>query len=157
MRRVAGVVWRPGFLVVNKAENASPIRAGPAHFLRGGTLSLYPNPEKRMKQEDRNTLRARMETMAAELRESIAALEERAEPVALDQPIGRLSRMDSLANQAISERMLSDSKTRLHRLEHALRHVDDPEFGLCQECGEPIALARLMAMPEAARCVHCAQ
>lgn len=110
-----------------------------------------------MNEKERSAMRIHMEVLITELKESIAVLDKRAAPVALDQPIGRLSRMDCLANQAISERMLTESKIRLIHLEHALRHVDDPEFGLCQECGELISFPRLMAMPETPLCIHCAQ
>ena len=44
---------------------------------------------------------------------------------------------------------------RANKLAEALERVRDGEYGLCEECGEPIAPARLRAMPEVARCVRC--
>ncbi|MBW1833433.1 MAG: TraR/DksA C4-type zinc finger protein [Deltaproteobacteria bacterium] len=35
--------------------------------------------------------------------------------------------------------------------------IDDPDFGLCCECEEPIPFARLMIMPESDLCVKCAE
>lgn len=44
----------------------------------------------------------------------------------------------------------------------ALRKVDsriknrDPEYGHCSDCGEPISLKRLMAVPSSLLCIDCA-
>jgi DnaK suppressor protein len=35
------------------------------------------------------------------------------------------------------------------------RMAEDEEFGLCEECGEPIPAARLMVLPDATLCVPC--
>jgi len=44
---------------------------------------------------------------------------------------------------------------RANKLAEALERLRDGEYGLCEECGEPIAPARLKAMPEVERCVRC--
>ena len=44
---------------------------------------------------------------------------------------------------------------RANKLAEALERLRDGEYGLCEECGEPIAPARLRAMPEVATCVRC--
>ncbi|GAB6177812.1 hypothetical protein JCM16814_27030 [Desulfobaculum senezii] len=44
---------------------------------------------------------------------------------------------------------------RLREIRAALHRMSDPEFGLCEECGEPIGLARMKAYPAATLCVHC--
>jgi DnaK suppressor protein len=48
-------------------------------------------------------------------------------------------------------------KNTLLELERAVIKIDDPEFGLCRDCEEPIPYARLMIMPEAELCVQCAE
>ncbi|WP_428566013.1 MAG: TraR/DksA C4-type zinc finger protein [Solidesulfovibrio sp. DCME] len=40
-------------------------------------------------------------------------------------------------------------------IHEALGRVKDGEYGICQECGEEIGLARLRAQPTATLCVHC--
>jgi DnaK suppressor protein len=95
--------------------------------------------------------------MIEELKTTIGRLEDNTKNVSLElTSIGRLSRMDSMANLAINDRMLSESKVRLHKLEYALRRVDDEDYGVCEECGEEIPVARLLVMPEAIVCVACA-
>lgn len=44
---------------------------------------------------------------------------------------------------------------RANRLAEALERLRDGEYGICQECEEAIAPARLMAMPEVMTCVSC--
>ena len=44
---------------------------------------------------------------------------------------------------------------RVHKLRNALEHLRDGDYGTCIECGEPIAGARLRAMPEVETCVRC--
>jgi DnaK suppressor protein len=44
---------------------------------------------------------------------------------------------------------------RVNRLAEALERLRDGEYGVCQECGEAIAPARLKAMPEVMTCVRC--
>ena len=44
---------------------------------------------------------------------------------------------------------------RVHKLRNALEHLRDGDYGRCIECGEPIAAARLRAMPEVETCVRC--
>ena len=44
---------------------------------------------------------------------------------------------------------------RVNRLAAALDRLNDGDYGICVECGERIAPARLRAMPEVATCVRC--
>ncbi|WP_243545037.1 TraR/DksA family transcriptional regulator [Pseudodesulfovibrio tunisiensis] len=111
-----------------------------------------------MDKHTRKEFKARALNEIENLRQEIPRLKEQLKPVAPDNAIGRLSRMDTIVNQSVVEVQLGKARTRLLRLEEAVRRAeDDPDFGLCEDCGEPIPLARLMAMPETALCVHCAE
>jgi DnaK suppressor protein len=44
----------------------------------------------------------------------------------------------------------------LARTERALTKLDEETYGICDGCGEPIAAARLEAMPDSVLCVQCA-
>lgn len=44
---------------------------------------------------------------------------------------------------------------RANRLAEALDRVRSGEYGVCEVCGEPIAPARLRAIPEVTTCVAC--
>jgi len=55
---------------------------------------------------------------------------------------------DDLDNQAVTE---------LGQVNEALKRLDDGEYGICTECEEPIAEARLKALPYATLCIQCAE
>ena len=44
---------------------------------------------------------------------------------------------------------------RANKLAEAIERLRAGEYGLCEECEEPIALRRLLAMPEVVTCVRC--
>ena len=78
-----------------------------------------------------------------------------AQPISLDQPIGRLSRMDAMQQQSMVQANRRTTRTRLTRIEAALRRHASDEYGLCMECEEGIGYARLKAQPEAHFCIDC--
>jgi DnaK suppressor protein len=57
----------------------------------------------------------------------------------------------------VNQAALSNAKRKLPLLQHALTQVDDPNFGICYECGKPIPLGRILLMPESTMCVRCAE
>jgi DnaK suppressor protein len=54
------------------------------------------------------------------------------------------------------EALAGELKEALADVEAALQRVEDGTFGLCLRCGQPIAEARLEAMPAAQLCMKCA-
>lgn len=110
-----------------------------------------------MQDSQRLEIKARILEELESLRKTVAALEAGVAPVAPDQALGRLSRLDSMLSQGVNEASLTRSKGRIGQLESALRRLDDdPDFGECAECGAAIPLARLLAVPESDLCVRCA-
>jgi DnaK suppressor protein len=59
--------------------------------------------------------------------------------------------------QAIGSQRNRGQAEKLARIAKALRKIEvEPEdYGLCEECGEEIAVRRLEAMPDAALCTEC--
>ncbi len=78
-----------------------------------------------------------------------------AQPVSLDEPIGRLSRMDAMQQQSMVQANRRTAQTRLIQIEAALRRHAGDEYGLCVGCEEDIGYARLKAQPEAPLCIDC--
>jgi len=110
-----------------------------------------------MDEHIKDAIRQAVNTQIKDLEQGLSEYEERSETVDLDQPIGRLSRIDSLTNQGILLSSISKSKARLAALQKTLQDIDDPEFGHCRECGEEIYFKRLIALPESKLCISCAQ
>ncbi len=95
-----------------------------------------------------------------DLRSELEALEARTsdnrETVVLDQTkVGRLSRMDALQGQAMSNAVAARRKQSLQRIEAALARLDEEEFGYCLVCGDEIAEKRLELDPAVPTCQGC--
>jgi DnaK suppressor protein len=105
--------------------------------------------------EDLDRLREGLLEAKAELSNLIRTTESDTRPVDLDEPIGRLSRMDALQQQSMAAANRSAALLRHRQIEAALSRLDAGEFGECQSCGEEIEVQRLFATPEAPFCLHC--
>lgn len=100
-------------------------------------------------------LRADLRALAAELRDQIESAREGARPVDLDEPIGRLSRMDAIQQQNMLQANRRSAQQRLAQVETAARRIDQEQYGECVACGEEVGFARLKARPETPFCVAC--
>lgn len=79
-------------------------------------------------------------------------------PVALDQQsVGRLSRMDAMQVQAMSQAQQRKREIDLRNIVGALSRIEDGEFGYCVNCGELIAQKRLQIDPAVTLCISCAE
>ncbi len=91
-----------------------------------------------------------------EVKSKIVSFKDSSKPVSPDNAIGRLTRMEAINSKSISDASLANSKQRLTALQTSLKMIDDPGFGYCVHCEEPIPYKRLLIMPEARFCVVCA-
>jgi DnaK suppressor protein len=105
---------------------------------------------------DKLELRQRIEDEIGKTEQRILGYEEMSGPVSPDDAIGRVSRMDAINNKSVTESALRQAKDKLGKLRHALTQLDEPGFGTCQRCGQPIPLLRVVLMPESPYCVRCA-
>lgn len=60
-----------------------------------------------------------------------------------------------LAQQGVNLAVERRRIARLHELETALQRLRETDYGVCEECGEDIGVARLKANPSARLCVVC--
>ena len=104
---------------------------------------------------ERERLRASITQQISILQQDIPNLEALVAPIAPDVAIGRLSRMEAIAEQGVNQTKLHQSRQKLASLRQAQQRLDSPEFGLCEICDEPIPLARLQLMPDTRTCVTC--
>jgi len=80
------------------------------------------------------------------------------EIVELDQArVGRLSRMDAMQAQAMSQETGRRRRQYLVEVDAALKRIEHGEYGDCFECGETIKPGRLAANPAVTLCITCAQ
>lgn len=101
------------------------------------------------------------ERLLARLAELEKAESERLEdrgPVELDQArLGRLSRMDAMQQQAMSQAAGRMAGLEKQRIKAALRRIEADEYGYCLSCGEVIAEKRLVFDPSVPTCIECAE
>ncbi len=110
-----------------------------------------------MNSDQKKELIAAIDTEIAALESEIQSFQKLTRPVSPDNAIGRLTRMEAINSKSINEAALAKAKNRLSRLRNAQTMIDDPDFGLCSQCEEPIPFARLKIMPGSGLCVTCAE
>ena len=96
------------------------------------------------------------------LREELEAIsktgDEASQVVELDQStVGRLSRMDAMQAQAMSQASGRRREAKLKMIDVTLKRIEEDEFGLCISCDEPIAHKRLEFDPTTLHCIDCAR
>lgn len=103
--------------------------------------------------------------LEAELRQAIRRLRDIGGGVAAEELPGAIGDNSPFADE-VDEIQANESRElgfatrtllveRVNRLADALERLSEGEYGTCVECGEPIAPARLRAMPEVQTCVRC--
>lgn len=60
-----------------------------------------------------------------------------------------------LAQHGVNVAMERRRMARLGELENALKRLAETDYGVCEECGDDIGVARLKANPSARLCVAC--
>lgn len=110
-----------------------------------------------MEKKHKTALKQSIHEKIISLKKDIDSYKESVKPVSPDNAIGRITRMEAINSKNMNEATLNKAKRTLIGLERALSHIDDPDFGRCAECDEPIPFARLMIIPETQLCVKCAE
>ena len=102
----------------------------------------WPDSLRRDLEAKRDELSGRLERITANVRRSLDSdSEERAKQLEDSEVV------DALGNEARDE---------LRKISVALEKMETGHFGLCTECGEQIAEARMLAYPYAGKCIDCA-
>ena len=96
-----------------------------------------------------------MERARSELEAMLDRTAEGARPVDLDEPIGRLSRMEAMQQQQMTKASQRSAQARHDLVMSALAAIEGERYGDCRRCEEPIGWRRLKARPESAFCLAC--
>jgi DnaK suppressor protein len=78
-------------------------------------------------------------------------------PIAPENAIGRISRMDAINNKSVVEAVLRETKNKMAQLQIMKSKIHDANFGTCSKCTQIIPFGRLMIRPHSKFCVNCAQ
>ena len=109
-----------------------------------------------MNSKDLEMIRTRIGEAIESVQKDIESLKVLTRPVSPDNAIGRLTRMEAIQSKSINEAALRAARVKLERLKTARDRTDDPDFGYCDRCDEPIPVKRILLIPETTRCVNCA-
>lgn len=110
-----------------------------------------------MTKSEKNKLKELIIKKIARTEQKVEELRELTKPYAPENSIGRVSRMDAMANQSVMKAALRSDEKRLDGLRLALSTIDEPGFGNCRECKNAINPKRLLLMPESKHCIRCAR
>jgi DnaK suppressor protein len=110
--------------------------------------------------EDLENIRNALQTRREALLKQVAAALEDSGQTQYAEVLGRASGDSSDEALAvtlgdISAARLDHEIRQLRELDAAMRRMQSEDFGLCQDCGAPIPVARLIANPSAVRCIAC--
>ena len=107
---------------------------------------------------DLTAVRERLRALQRTLTATKDAGDEAAATVELDQTkVGRLSRMDAMQAQAMSQASQQRRELQLKNIAAAILRIDNDEYGWCLDCDEFIEPKRLDFDPAAALCLACAE
>ena len=101
------------------------------------------------------------EALKIELEERLAALQSRLSSIKKD--VTRSHSGDSAEqaqereNDEVVDAIGNETAQSIRVIQSALERIESGIYGACENCGEDIARARLEAVPEATRCVNCAE
>ncbi len=109
-----------------------------------------------MTKEELKELASAIKQKIKKLQTEMVSLEDSAAPVAPENSIGRISRMDAINNKSVLDAAIRHRKNKLGKLQVALANVNKPGFGSCKNCGKVINPKRIVLMPESGKCIKCA-
>ena len=100
------------------------------------------------------SLRATLEDELRTLRSQLAELGYGAKGLDYDPNFADSSQVT--AERGENEALVTKLVEGLREVEHALEKLGTDRYGVCEDCGQQIAEARLEARPEARLCIDCA-
>lgn len=65
-------------------------------------------------------------------------------------------RAGALGDEEVLEGLDHEARSEIEAIQAALKRLENGTYGVCPECGEAIAEARLKALPIAVLCIDCA-
>ena len=109
---------------------------------------------------DKTQLKALQEKIENEIKstqEKINEYSELCRPIAPENSIGRISRMDAINNKSVVEAALRVVIDKMQQLNSMQKKIKDADFGICKKCKQAIPFGRLIIQPYSKFCVICAQ
>tara|TARA_B100001250_G_scaffold12994_1_gene11378 strand:+ start:2356 stop:2688 length:333 start_codon:yes stop_codon:yes gene_type:complete len=78
-------------------------------------------------------------------------------PIAPENSIGRITRMDAINNKSVVEAALRELTKKMSQLKVMQNKINETDFGVCNKCERKIPFGRLIIRPHSKFCVACAK
>lgn len=116
---------------------------------------MPPEPAPDLTAPEVDALHDTLVVLRDELASALTGSRDAAKPVDLDEPIGRISRMDAIQQQQMTRASRASLALRAKHVNAALERVIEGTYGACVSCEESVGYARLQARPETPFCIAC--
>ena len=100
-------------------------------------------------------IRAQLERSLLRIERSLQALARTGAREIDPSAVGRLSRIEALQNQGMTENIQERERLRFDEIVRALARLEAGTYGLCESCRDPIGVERLLVFPETRVCSGC--
>ena len=125
---------------------------------------IKKNMARKLSQNTINKFKKRLEAEREQLLSMLEQHQEEREKVRLSEASAERSPDPTSADGGsmafeLEKELTLDENTKhlLNQVEHALVLIKKKKYGNCENCGEPIPVARLEALPYATLCKECAE
>lgn len=101
------------------------------------------------------------DTLKIEFTQRIVELQSRVESIHEDFAEGKAATWSEQAGDRENDEVLnaleSEAKIEIQKLSNAILSIEAGTYGICSECNQKIAKARLKVQPSATKCIKCAE
>lgn len=108
-----------------------------------------------LQDQELRRLRELLESQRLDIEQRLAALRTETQPVGLDLPIGRLSRMDAMQQQEMAAGQQRRMEQELPQIDAARERIEQHRYGRCVRCQNDIPYERLKVRPTTTLCLEC--
>lgn len=110
-----------------------------------------------MNKEDLSKIKNKIEEEINNTKKLIKDYKNLTKPIAPENAIGRVSRMDAINNKSVIESVLRKTERKLKELLFAKKQYEkNIDFGKCIICNKEINIKRLFIIPYVKKCISCA-
>ena len=110
-----------------------------------------------MNKEQKKQIEEKLNNEVEDTKTKISKYKELSQPIAPENSIGRVSRMDAINNKSVVEAALREAEEKLLKLLEIKKKITQKDFGNCIKCKNEIPFGRLIFRPESQLCVYCAK
>ena len=133
------------------APAAKKAPAAPAKKAKKAVLDKWTQEQYDLLQHERETYTHQAESLKAEADQ--LAMEMEPGDVQFDEESGEGGTMNVERERDLA--LSAQARQAVEEIDRALEKIEEGSYGVCERCGQPIAKARLKAIPQASLCVPC--